>query len=497
MKPVSNNVAALLTLAALLGIVPTSLAQAKQSALPSAPLPAGATLHASSTLLAQATAPYSASPDSEAAPAPVNTVSLYTVVDLALRNSKAVLASEAEQHHVRASWSETRDAYVPTFSVGSGLGYSYGFPIGGPYLFNVTSNSLLFSFSQHDYIRSARAAWQAATLSLKNTRQQVILDASLKYMELTKTVAQIDALNQALTDTQNMVGIVQQRMAAGLESRIGLTQAQLTEARIHLQEIQTEDRADEIRQHLASLTGLDANSIIPSAASIPPLPSLDFHELMRNGEKSPAVQAAFATALSRKFGASADRKQNYRPTVGMVFQYQLFSTFNGYQQYYLSFQQNNIEMGIQALLPLFDPIRRDKATESKAEAIRAQRDAEQSRIQNDEGNFTMWRNLRELKAQVQVAELEQRLAQDTLASTLTQMNQGSADSNGAPITPQQADEFRMEERTRYVDLQDARFNVESTELNLLNAIGGLEDWAKNGTQSAPDSSRIAPQVIQH
>lgn len=424
-------------------------------------------------------------------------VSLYTIVDLALRNSKAVQIAEADRKRVFGAMLETRDAYIPNFLIGGGPGYSYGFPIGGPYLFQVTSNSLLFSFSQHDYTRSTNAAFKAATLSLKNTRQQVILDAALDYIELVKALGQVAALDEAVTDTDSMISIVEDRMRAGLESKVNVTRDQLTRAQIRLREIQMQDHADELRNHLAELTGLDPATILPDASSIPQLPDLDFHSLMRDGEKSPAVQAAFATAESRRFGAIGDKNQNYRPTVNMVFQYQRFSTFNGYQNYYLNFQQNNFIVGIQAIWPVFDPIRRDKTMESKAEAIRAQRQAELTRIQNDESNFALWHSLRELKEQERVAELQQELAQDTLAATITQMNRGAAAANAPPVTPQQAAQDRIEERTSYVDLRDAQFNVTRVKLNLLNAVGGLESWAKESADLGNGSISVTPQVLRH
>lgn len=500
MKPVLAFVMAAFSMA-LAASAQAPNAAASKALLPNAPQPHAAVLtHQRPILTASSARPNFTSDFGDSEPADsisAGDVSLYTIVDLALRNSKTVQIAEAEQQHARGAWSETRDAYIPTFAVGSGLGYSYGFPIGGPYLFSVNSNSLLLSFSQHDYIKSTRAAWKAATLAVKNARQQVILDASLKYIELATTVGQIAGLNQAAADADTMVGVVEDRMNAGLESKIDLTQAKLTRAKIHLREIRMEDHADELRKHLAELTGLEAGAMVPTASSIPPLPDLDFPSLTREGGQSPRVQAAFATAESRKFSALGDKNQNYRPTIGFVFQYQLFSTFNGYQQYYLSFQQNNIAAGIQAIWPLFDPVRRDKAMESKAEAIRAQRLAEQTQIQNSESNLALWHSLRELEAQEQVAGLQQQLAQDTLSSIETQMNHGSASANGAPITPQQTQEYRIEERTGYVDLQDAQFSVTRVKLNLLNAVGGLEDWAKTGSQPTAGSHTITPQVLHH
>ena len=112
-------------------------------------------------------------------------VSFYTAVDLALRNSTQVRISAADVRHAEAAVMESVDAYKPSFSVGSSLGYSYGFPVGQPSIYSVSANSLAFSFTQPSYIRAARAALLAAQLQLKDTRQQVILDTALDYIELT------------------------------------------------------------------------------------------------------------------------------------------------------------------------------------------------------------------------------------------------------------------------------------------------------------------------
>ncbi|MEO6829729.1 MAG: TolC family protein, partial [Acidobacteriaceae bacterium] len=161
-------------------------AQVSKPVVPDAPLPASSrqhvTLAGNLTVLADNTG-------AAIHPLPGD-ISLYTVVDLALRNSKKVRIAEAQEKVARGAWKETRDVYIPNLLLGSGLGYSYGFPLGTPTIFNVTSTSLLFSFSQHDYIRSAQAADKAALLSLKDTRQKVILDATLNYIDLTKTLDQ-------------------------------------------------------------------------------------------------------------------------------------------------------------------------------------------------------------------------------------------------------------------------------------------------------------------
>ena len=75
-------------------------------------------------------------------------ISFYTAVDLALRNSHEVKMAAADVDRAAAALTQTRDAYVPTGSIGSSLGYSYGFPVGQPTVVNATANSLVLSFSQ-------------------------------------------------------------------------------------------------------------------------------------------------------------------------------------------------------------------------------------------------------------------------------------------------------------------------------------------------------------
>jgi outer membrane protein TolC len=478
-------------------------AQRTDAPLPNAPRPtavlsnseAPSYLPNSGTTLAMALPERPASASAEMDASTVGDVSLYTIVDLALRNSHAVHVAEADQQRTRAVWMETRDIYVPSFSVGSGLGYSYGFPLGNPTLFNVQSNFLLFSYSQRDYIRSAHAAVKAATLNLKEQRRQVILDASVSYIELNKTLAEIQALEQAMADSDKLVSVVHDRFDAGLASKMDLTQAKLTHAQIQLQKIHLEDHADELRQHLSGLTGLDPNAITPAASSVPALPDLDFQGLMSKENEAPAVQAAFATADARMYDAWGDKRAENRPIVYGAFQYARFASFNGYQNYYLAFVPNNFGIGIQATWPIFDRIKHDKAQESAAIAKHDRQQAELAKIQNDEGNLTLWHSLRELEAQEQVADLQQQLAQDTLTETVTQMNQGG--TNGQPVTPQQADQYRVEERTRFVGLQDAQFNVTRVKLDLLSATGDLEDWAKESAQPPSNTATPSPPGLSH
>src|SRR5580698_3429683 len=98
-------------------------------------------------------------------------ISFTTAIDLALKNSPKVMMAQADVDKSQAALEEIKNAYIPTLAGGSGLGWSYGFPLGQPSVFNFTSQSLLFSFSQKDYIRAALASLDAANLALRDARQ--------------------------------------------------------------------------------------------------------------------------------------------------------------------------------------------------------------------------------------------------------------------------------------------------------------------------------------
>src|ERR1700690_1764397 len=196
-------------------------------------------------------------------------VSFYTAVDLALRNSTPVRIGAAQVQHAEAAGMESIDAYKPSFVVGSSLGYSYGFPVGQPSIYSVAANSLAYSFSQPDYIRSARAGLLAAQLQLKDTRQQVILDAATDYVQLVTVNQQIAALDEETGYVHKLVEIETERVDAGLDSKVELTQARLTGAQIALRRLHLLDQADLARARLAHLTGLNPFDIVSDPKTIP------------------------------------------------------------------------------------------------------------------------------------------------------------------------------------------------------------------------------------
>jgi outer membrane protein TolC len=402
-------------------------------------------------------------------------VSFYTAVDLALRNSTQVRISAADVRHAEAAVMESVDAYKPSFSVGSSLGYSYGFPVGQPSIYSVSANSLAFSFTQPSYIRAARAALLAAQLQLKDTRQQVILDTALDYIELTRVNQQMTALDQETGFVQRLVEIETDRVDAGLDSKVELTQARLIGAQIALRRLHLVDQADIVRLRLAHLTGLSPGDIVSEPQTIPTTPESPAPAQIEDNSN---VKAAYASAKSKLYTAVGDARQNNRPIFAFGGEYNRYAKFNNYNEYYLRFQHNNFNVGIQITMPLFDATRKAKAKGASAEAAQASAQADQLRDQTGEQVLQLQKNVAELTAQETVAELQNELAQDQLDTITTQLHLGSGTPGGVAPLPKDEEAARIRERGNFVDMLETRFQLTQARLSLLRAMGRIEDWAK-------------------
>src|SRR5580698_5290603 len=404
-------------------------------------------------------------------------VSLYTVVDMALRNSTTVRMAQADVMRAAAGLTESKDAYIPNVNFGSSLGYSYGFPLGEPSVFNVSSQSLLYTFSQPDYIRSARAAVQSAEFSLKDAREQVVLDASLDYIQLNKAQTTLATLDQEKEYADKLVSIEEDRVLAGVESRMELTKAKLTSARIDLQRIHLQNDTEMLRQQLAHLTGLPAASFVTNTNSIPSAPRI----LPGNEEKqhitmqNAGVQAAQANAKSKLYMSFGDARQIFRPQFYAGGNYSMFAKFNNYNQFYQHFQYNNFDIGVQIKVTLFDAAIKARERRSAADFARASAQADQARDTTDEQIFQLQKSLTELAAQQRVTQLQAELAQDQLDVIATRLADGSGSPGLAPLTPKDEQQAHIEERERYADVLDANYAVLRAELSLLRSTGSIED----------------------
>jgi len=405
-------------------------------------------------------------------------ISFTTAIDLALKNSPKVKMAQAEVDKARAALDQTKDIYIPTLVVGSGLGYSYGFPLGQPSVFNFTSQSLLVSFSQPDYIRAARASLVAANLALKDARQAVAEDAAVTYLALNRDEQRQAALTDESGYAAKLTSIVQDRLDAGQDTPIDLTTARLTMAQIKLARLRAEGDTAADQEHLARLTGLPVSglTVIPSSV---PAPTTLSDGTPTEPPLSPAVESTYAIAKAKQQIAFGDSRYLWRPQIYFSAQYSLFAKFNNYDLYYNRFQYNNVGIGVEITFPIFDFVHKAKARESAAEAARAWHESDFARDQFLEGRKRARRAISELAARNEIASLDQQLAQQQLDVMLVQLRTGTGNSAGPQMTPKDEQNSRIAEREKYIALLDAEFQMRQAQIALMRQTGQLEPWLKS------------------
>lgn len=413
-------------------------------------------------------------------------ISLVSAVDLALKSSPRIRMAEADADKAAAALTEAKDAYIPALNAGNGLGYSYGYPLGQPSVVNVTLQSVLLSWSQRDYIRAARASMQAAALTLSDARASLEQDTVIAYLALDRDQAREQALSDELARANQLVSIVADRLNAGVDTSMDLTQAKLTAAQTRLALLSAQDDTATDQLKLAHLIGLPAGGLATVSSSVPQFATPPAVAPPLILPESPAVQAAFANAEAKQEIAWADAHKVHRPEVYFAGQYSLFAKFNNYALFFPTnpatnksvFQYNNAGIGISINWPIFDPVRKARARESADDAVHALADAENARNQELEGHSQLARSTVELSARADVAALQQQLAEQQLQVIRTQLQASAANTSGPQRTPKDQANAAIDERAKYVDLVNARFDLEQAQVQLLRAEGRLDDWLR-------------------
>jgi hypothetical protein len=224
--------------------------------------------------------------------------------------------------------------------------------------------------------------------------------------------------------------------------------------------------------------------------SIPALPAAN--TLSATQVESPGVQSSFAAALSKQEQAFGASRYSYRPQVAFGANYsRITTTQTNYTLYYPGFAQqhsdNALSVGIEISIPIFDYEHRAHARESEADAVHAIAEAENNRIQFLEGRSKLQRNVEELSAKREIADLDREIAQEQLNTILIQLNSSSS-GGGTALTPKDEQRARLQERQRYVDMLTAEQELNQAEIGLMRQNGALADWLAKAIQASPASN---------
>jgi outer membrane protein TolC len=398
-------------------------------------------------------------------------------IELALRHSGDMAIAAADQEAARQSYLETRNAYLPTIIVGSGIAASYGFPMSlegsAPSVFNVTTQQYLYNPGGQQFLKAAKSDWNATSITAEDRRNQVILETALVYAELDKMTSTLNVLKEQGASAQRIEQVVGMRVQAGVDNELEVTRAKLSAARVRLSAADAQGRADVLRERLSQLTGVPAADIETVTESIPELPEAQPEDISdKTLDTNPELKLANEHAAAMAFRAKGEHRLLY-PSIDLAGQYGLFAKFNNYDQYFKKFQRNNVTFGLEIRLPLLNLSQKAHAQAADAAALRAKKQAEDVKNRLSVETLRQQGAVKQLAAAREVARLEYVLAHADADATGIKLVAGTA-------TVRDQERARLLENDKYLALLDATFQLDQAQMQLLKTMGKLQDWALTG-----------------
>jgi outer membrane protein len=409
-----------------------------------------------------------------ATPLMAETLTLRHAVELALTHGTTATIAAADERKADAAYREARNNYVPVFVLGSALGKSLGFPLSlegsAPSIVNLNTQSALFNPALQQFVKAAKAESNAAALTGKERRAQVIQETVLNYLELAQWEKQIEQLQKDASDSQMMEGAVEDRIHEGVDSALERSKARLVTARIRLRLAQAQGSADVLRLKLSQITGLTAASIVTAPDSIPELPASALDSNAATPASSNfAVASAEEHARAQYLRAKAEHRALW-PSVDFAGQYSRLARFNNYDEFFKRYEANNGSVGAVMRFPLFNLSQRARAEGADADALKAKKEADAAKDQVSAELLQIQRTVQQLSAARDVAELEYQIAQSQLEATEIRVQSSTA-------TFHDLEDARTQVRDRRDQFLDADLQFNRARVGLLRSSGGLEAWA--------------------
>jgi outer membrane protein TolC len=403
-----------------------------------------------------------------------------TAIELALRNSAATGISRNDTQRALFVVKQSESFFRPSMFFGSGLGWSYGFPLtlegAAPSIFQLNFQQGFWNQAQRLGISAAKSEAQVAQQQGIERRNDVIMETALCYMQLDLLDSFIPVQQEQQKAAARYQEVANQRIQAGLDSRVEFTRAKLAVARTRLDIAQARSAADQLRMRLSQLTGLPVAEIRTSTETIPKLPevSQDADLAAQAVENNAAVKIAEFTAQSKDFRARAEYKALF-PTADLVANYQLLAKYNNYEDYFKKFQRNNVTMGTAIRFPFFNPAQRNAAKAARFDANKALEEAKNVKQQVSTETLKWQRTVQQFAAARDVAQLEHELAAADVDSTRSRIEAGQA-------SIKEEQNARVAENQRYTAYLTSTFDLDKAQVQLLRETGDLEKWALGPTR---------------
>jgi len=400
---------------------------------------------------------------------PVAQLTLKSAVELAVRNSRDLtLAKLHAELADKTAWVD-RAAFLPNLSTGTGYVYSSGFPLapggGVPQIFGVAYSQTVYNPLASGQYHADKERSLALNASLDSVRDAVMARTAATYLDLTKVRHLLELLRKQRQSEQTIVNLVRDRVVAGYDLPIEQTKAELSLARIEQRIAHEEGRDDALAGELRDLLGLQLDQPLDLVVEdLPPTAEESINELVAKAMASNGELKQSEAERVAKIDILKGTRGNRWPTVALIGNYSVLSNTNNFSQYFNKFTRNNLNLGIEASVPIFNPHTSAAMSQAQADVSVAEVElrAKRSQVELQVRSQVFMVHERELDRDV--ARLDLKVADQNLALVQAQNDQGRA-------TLRELEQAHLEENEKWLALLEADFQRQQAQLILLQSTG--------------------------
>ena len=397
----------------------------------------------------------------------IRTLTLKQAVDLALAQNPDVAIARLDEMRAALDVQVVKEPILPRVYAGSGLAYSNGFPMSiegaSPSIIQAKAVRTMYSRSQNLQVAQARETAHGATFGAAAVREEVALRTATLFLDLEKTVRQIELAAKQAESLQRVEAQVRLRVEEGKEKEIEGRRAALNVARSRQRSGALESQRKHFSEALAAVLALGQTTrIVPAneGRRLLELPAGEDASVQAALSENPELRKLESDIAARNLQARGFRAMRY-PKIDLVAQYGLFAKFNNYTDYFRSFQRNNGQIGLSIAVPIFANAQ-DEAQAAQAGIDGQRLQAEMVRVRGRVESETRqsWEDIHQAETAEEIARMDLELAREQTGLLLKQLDEGK-------VTLKDVELARYVEDERWMQLYEATTMSERARFQLL------------------------------
>jgi outer membrane protein TolC len=402
---------------------------------------------------------------------PVARLTLRSAINQAVLNSRDVQLAKLEATLADKTAAVDRSVFGPNLYTGTGFAYTSGFPLapgnGVPAIFELSYTQSIFNPLAKGTQRADEARARAQKANIDNVRDAVTMRTATIYLELTKVRHSLEVLHREHDSTLKQSELIRDRIAAGYELPIEQTKADLRGALVEKLIAHDEGRQDALENDLRDLLGLLTDQPLDLAVEdLPPSAEQPVATLVAQAIASSSDIRQAESEQQAKMDILKGTKNSRWPTIDLVGTYSVLSNTNHFSEFFNKFERNNVNVGVQATVPVYAARASATIAQAKANVSVAEVEAKAKRSEVDRKVRGQAHLVHELEEARRYARLDLDLSQENLKMLQAQFDEGRA-------TRSDLEQAHLDESDKWRAFFDADYQRQVAELALLQLTGQI------------------------